>query len=102
MDGDATLSVQIDELSKVAELRWDGAIELIRPEGPERVPVKQCEQLKMHSQMKTILNNIKSEIIHSVNGGRCDSEHTNTVGEREVAELRWDGASELIRGEAPG
>ena len=28
-------SVQIGELSEVAELRWDGASELIRVEGPE-------------------------------------------------------------------
>ena len=35
MEGDATLSVQIDEHREVAELGWDGAIELIRVEVPE-------------------------------------------------------------------
>ena len=30
------LSVQPCELREVTELRWDGAIELIRVEGPER------------------------------------------------------------------
>jgi len=35
MEGDATLSVQIDEHREVAELRWDGATELIRVEAPE-------------------------------------------------------------------
>jgi len=41
MEGDATLSVQIVEHRKVAELRWDGATELIRVEGPERATMTQ-------------------------------------------------------------
>jgi len=36
MEGDAILSVQPSELREVAELRWDGAIEVIRVEVPER------------------------------------------------------------------
>jgi len=32
----AILSVHRSELHEVAELRWDGASELIRAEGPER------------------------------------------------------------------
>jgi len=39
MEGDAILSVQIEKLRKVAELRWDGAIELIRVEVPEKAPL---------------------------------------------------------------
>ena len=35
MEGDATLSVQVFQLREVAELRWDGATELIRVEVPE-------------------------------------------------------------------
>jgi len=34
MEGDAILSVQIVDLSEVAELRWDGAAELILIEVP--------------------------------------------------------------------
>jgi len=41
MEGDAILSVQMDELIEVAELRWDGASELIRGEVPERATMKQ-------------------------------------------------------------
>jgi len=36
MEGDAILSVQLLQLREVAELRWDGATELIRGEVPER------------------------------------------------------------------
>jgi len=36
MEGDATMSVQIGDLREVAELRWDGASEIIRVEVPER------------------------------------------------------------------
>jgi len=36
MEGDAILSVQNGELGEVVELRWDGAIELVRVEPPER------------------------------------------------------------------
>jgi len=35
MEGDAILSVQNGEMSEVAELRWDGATELIRDEVAE-------------------------------------------------------------------
>jgi len=35
MEGDAIRSIQIDELCEVAELRWDGANELIPVEVPE-------------------------------------------------------------------
>jgi len=35
MEGDATLSVQLLQLREVAELRWDGANEIIRVEVPE-------------------------------------------------------------------
>jgi len=44
MNGDATLSVQIGELRELAERRWDGAIELIRVEVPEKAIMKQREQ----------------------------------------------------------
>jgi len=40
MKGDAILTVQRDELSEVAELRWDGAGEIIRVKGPERARMK--------------------------------------------------------------
>jgi len=36
MEGNAIPSVQRVELGEVAELRWDGATELIRVELPER------------------------------------------------------------------
>ena len=35
MEGDVILSIQIGEHRELAELRWDGAIELIRVELPE-------------------------------------------------------------------
>ena len=45
IEGNATLSVQIGELSEVAEevaeLRWDVATESIRGEGPERATMNQ-------------------------------------------------------------
>jgi len=40
MMGDAGLSVQIDELREVAELRWDSASEIIRGEIPARATMK--------------------------------------------------------------
>ena len=42
MEGDATLNAQIGELKEVAELRWDGASELIQREVPARGTMKQC------------------------------------------------------------
>ena len=36
MEGDAILSVHHLQHREVAELRWDGATELIRVKGPER------------------------------------------------------------------
>jgi len=41
MEGDANLSVQPLQLSEVAELRWDGASELIRGDCPERTKMTQ-------------------------------------------------------------
>jgi len=41
MEGDANLSVQIDELREVAELRWDGASQLIQVEVPASARMKQ-------------------------------------------------------------
>jgi len=41
MEGDAMPSVQKDEFREVAELRWDGASEIIRVEVPERAILKQ-------------------------------------------------------------
>ena len=41
MESGATLSVQIGEHREVAELRWDGATELIRVEGPEGTTMTQ-------------------------------------------------------------
>jgi len=40
-EGDAMLSVQLLQHREVAELRWDGAIELIRVEVPERAAMTQ-------------------------------------------------------------
>jgi len=48
VEGDAILSVQQLKLREVAELRWDGATELIRGEIPERATMTQSAQLKMH------------------------------------------------------
>jgi len=44
-------------------------------------------------------NNVKLERIQKVNGGRCDSVQHFQL--REAAKVRWDGASQLIRGEIP-
>jgi len=41
MKGDATLRVQPCEHREVAELRWDGATELIRVDGPEKAALKE-------------------------------------------------------------
>jgi len=41
MEGDAILIVQIVEHLEVAEFRWNGAIELIRGEPPERATMTQ-------------------------------------------------------------
>jgi len=41
MEGDAILSVQIDEHREVAKLSWDGAIEIIRVEPPETATMTQ-------------------------------------------------------------
>jgi len=40
------MSVQIVELREIAELRWDGAIELIRVERPERSDDERRERRK--------------------------------------------------------
>ena len=40
MEGDAILRVQRGEFREVAELRWDGASELIRAEGPESATIR--------------------------------------------------------------
>ena len=41
IEGDAILRVQIGEDREVAELRWNGAIELIPVEVPERATMTQ-------------------------------------------------------------
>jgi len=41
MEGDAILSVQLLQHREVAELRWDGATELIHGEVPERATMTQ-------------------------------------------------------------
>jgi len=41
MEGDAILIAQMGEVREVAELRWDGAIELIQAEVPERATMTQ-------------------------------------------------------------
>jgi len=41
MEGDAILSVQLLQLREFAELWWNGAIELIRVDGPETAPMTQ-------------------------------------------------------------
>jgi len=40
MESDAILSAQIRKLREVAELRWDGASEIIRGEIAERATMK--------------------------------------------------------------
>jgi len=81
LEGDAILSVQIGE-REVAELRWDGAIELIVREVPERrtmTSMRTIEDASYHynNNVKSdITKNVTSEIIHSVNRGRCDSVRT--------------------------
>jgi len=40
IEGDVTLRVQHLQLREVAELRWDGATELIRVEAPDRATMK--------------------------------------------------------------
>ena len=41
MEADAILIVQMGEVREVAELRWDGATELIRGEPPETTTMTQ-------------------------------------------------------------
>jgi len=41
MEGDVILTVQLLQHREVAELRWDGAIELIEGEEPERATMTQ-------------------------------------------------------------
>jgi len=43
MEGDAILSVQRGEHREVAEMRWDGATELIRGKPPERATMTHNE-----------------------------------------------------------
>ena len=84
MEGDAILSVQIGQHREVAELRWDGATELIRVQQPERATMTQMRTIEDASYAQIVnrvshhrlASNIRSEIIHSANGGRCDSECT--------------------------
>jgi len=41
MEADEDLNVQLFQLREVAELRWDGASEIIRVEVPERATMNQ-------------------------------------------------------------
>jgi len=75
--GVVILSVQLLQHREFAELRWDGATNILtRGEGPERATMKQCEQLKMCLLMSNQIIHVKSEI-----GGRCDSERTASAAE---------------------
>jgi len=73
MEGDSTLSIQFGELSEVAELKWDGASELIRGKVPEsdNDAMRTIEDISYAQIITTLSNqrfsvrNIKSEIIHS-------------------------------------
>ena len=60
MEGDAIPSVQPCEHRKVAELRWDGATELIRGEGPERT-IDAMTTMKMH-HIHRYHKKVKSEL----------------------------------------
>jgi len=107
MEDDAILRVQLLQHREVAELRWDGATELIRVEAPERATMAQWTiEDASYSQIIPIVirdykkHIIKSEVIHIAYGD--DAILSAQIGElREVAKLKWDGASEIIRLEPP-
>ena len=85
----ATLSVQIGGHSESAELRRDGAIELILVEVTERATINECEN-------KAIIDNeiSRRRIIHI--GKAMKFWAVQRVHLSEVAQLWWNGASELI------
>jgi len=43
-NSDAILSVQLLQQSEVAELRWNGASQLVRGEKPERATMNECDE----------------------------------------------------------
>jgi len=57
MEGDMILSVQPFQLSEVAELKWDGAIELIRVEVPEGNDAMSTIEDALYSQIIIIMSN---------------------------------------------
>jgi len=63
MEGDGAVSVQPCEHREVAELRWDGAGELIVGEVPERAtPHERMRTIEYTSYSHLQNNNLKSEI----------------------------------------
>ena len=115
IEGDAILIVQVLQHREVAELRWDGASELIRVEAPERATMTHnAHQDASYSEI--LKHNVKSEVIKKeiITQSEIMSKRYYTVpmdGDAilsvqlfqhcEVAELWWDGATEIIRGEVP-
>ena len=101
MKGDVILSVQHLQHREVAELWWDGSTELIRGEQPERATIQQWEQLNMHN------TNILSKFCQIRDHAQCLTMEGDSIlivqlfQHREVAELRRNGATELIRLEVP-
>jgi len=91
--GDRFLCVQSRELIEVAELRRDGSNDLIHIEVPAR-----AEKLRMRmdsdkecSQWIKVIKDYQNDAIVNI-------QHLQFI---EVAELGWDGATELIRVEGP-
>jgi len=94
---DAILSVQIGEKSEVAEVRRDGATELIRVEVANRATV---------GEHTTIDNEINSKVRWSIIRDQMVEENDAIMNIQirqvsEFAELRGNGASELIRVQVP-
>jgi len=79
------------ELSEVAELRWNGAAELIRLEVPERE--KKWYEITLRLTVNQMTNNRKQ-------GSRCGLS-VQSGEQSEAAELSRDGPGELISIEAP-
>ena len=99
MKSDAKLIVQYLQLREVAELRWDDSSKIIRVEPPEISTMSTTED----ASFTDYNNSVKSEnIISYTVPMEIDAILRVQRGElREAAQLRWDGARELIIGEQP-
>jgi len=95
---DATLIVHLMQFRKVGELRWECAIEVVPLEAPKRATIKEWKHTSTQSEIAIKVELSETMTIGNKNDAILSIQRLHLS---EVAELRGDGALELIFREVP-